>query len=116
MIRIRQIKVPVILDNQEYLLNKIRKILLNNKFGEVKIKKKSIDARNKGIFYIYEVVVAIENEEEIVKKINSKDIFIEEEKDYEMPLMGNIKLNNNIIIVGSGPAGLFCAYFLALRG
>ena len=57
MIRIRQIKIPIELDSYDYLTKKIQKLLFKAKIEEIIIKKKSIDARSKDIFYIYEVNV-----------------------------------------------------------
>ena len=46
MIRIREIKINILNDNETYLLNKIKKIL-NCEIKTFKINKKSLDARNK---------------------------------------------------------------------
>ncbi len=116
MIRIRQIKIPVKLDNEEYLINKVKKILNVKEIKDIIIKKKSIDARLKEIFYIYEVNVLVDNELEIVSILNNKDIFIANNDEYVMPIMGKEKIDGNIVIVGAGPAGLFSAYLLALMG
>ena len=37
-------------------------------------------------------------------------------KRYNFNKFGNTKLENRIVIVGSGPAGLLCAYMLATNG
>lgn len=108
MYLIRQIKIDALDDSYEILLRKISTIIKTNNFKFIKIKKKSIDARNKNqIFYVYEVVIETSNNikenNNIIKYVN--DI-------YEFP-KGNPK---DVVIVGSGPCGLFAAYILTLNG
>ena len=120
MIRIRQIKIPVSNDNKENLIKKVSQKIncLPNDISNIKISKKSLDARNKpNLFYIYEVDIEINNEDKILKRNKNKnDILKTPDETYKYPNKGNIKLNNNPIIVGSGPAGLFSAYLLAEQG
>ena len=120
MIRIRQIKLSVEKDNIQELRKKIcKKInILSNDIINIKISKKSLDARNKpNIYYIYEVDIDINNEDKILKKnISNNDILKTPDETYKYPTLGNIKLNNKPIIVGSGPAGLFTAYLLSELG
>ena len=120
MIRIRQIKIPIEKDNLNHLKKKAS-IILNCPETDIKtisISKKSLDARKKpNIFYIYEVDVDVKNEEHLLKKHQlNKDIFLTPEEKYIYPKIGNKKLKHRPIIVGSGPAGLFCAYLLAELG
>ena len=65
MIRVRQLKLPVEHDNIEELKNKIcKKLTCHQKdILDIKITKKSIDARNKpNIYFIYEVDINIKKE------------------------------------------------------
>ncbi len=117
MIRIRQLKIPVLEDNSETLLFKIsRKLKVSSSnILNYQIIKKSIDARDKGnIVFVYEVDVLVSSEENVLKKCRSKDVFKSVTVVYSFPKIQNI--DKKIIIVGSGPAGLFCAYFLAEAG
>lgn len=120
MIRIRQIKISVEKDNTSNLRKKICQKLncLDKDLLNIKISKKSLDARNKpNLFYIYEVDVIINKEEKILKRnINNNDILETPDETYHIPKLGNIKLNDRPIIIGSGPAGLFSAYLLAEQG
>ena len=113
MIRVRQVKMHIDSNN---LLNKIASKLnvKENNIKNYKIIKESIDARDKNnLFYIYEVDVELSDESKI--KLNN-DILKVEEKEYKINIDGTSKLNNRPIIVGSGPAGLFCAYYLSKLG
>jgi len=120
MIRIRQIKVPIDKDNDNQLKNKIsKKINCQPKdILNIKISKKSLDARNKPeLYYIYEVDIETSNEDFLLKKNkNNTDILTTPDEEYKIPEKGNIKLKEPPIIVGSGPAGLFCAYLLSELG
>ena len=119
MIRIRQVKIPIRNDNNEFIIKKISNILKINKddITSFNIVKKSIDARDKNnILYAYEFDVEVVLEDKIINKNNSKDIFITPDEEYIYPVPGKEKLTNNITIVGSGPSGLFCAYLLAEMG
>jgi len=120
MIRVRQVKVNVLVDNKESLYKVISKKLKVNvsDIKGYKIIKKSIDARYKpDLFYIYEVDIDLVCENEILKRNkNNIDVMITPKEEYIMPSKGNIVLNNRPVVVGSGPAGLFCGYLLALCG
>ena len=119
MIKIRQVKIPIINDKEEVHINKITKLLniSKDKIINYKINKRSIDARDKkNILYVYEFIVKCFEEEKILNKISSSDIFLYEERKYQIPPKGNKKLKNRPIIIGSGPAGLFAAYLLSENG
>lgn len=117
MIKVRQIKINV--QSNQNVKEKICKILRIdvNDIISYKIVKRSIDARNKpDIYYIYEVVVECKNENRILKRFKSDNIFKYEEVKYNFVKSGNKVLNNDVVIVGSGPCGLFCSYILCENG
>ena len=117
MIRVRQIKVA--LGEEENLKREVAKKLRvkEESIKNLIIQKKSLDARRKSdIHYVYEVDVCVSMEEKILKKVSSKDIFLAPVEEYKTPVSGHQKLLSRPVIVGSGPAGLFCAYMLAEQG
>src|SRR5699024_6733467 len=66
--------------------------------------------------YVYEVDVKVKEEGRILKKVFSKDIFLTPKEEYQYPDSGSVSLSSRPVIVGTGPAGLFCAYMLAKAG
>ena len=118
MIRVRQVKVNILNDNKDNLIKAVAK-KINVKVNDIKecvIVKRSLDARYKpDLFNIYEVDISLDNEENILNK-NNNDVIVTPNEEYVMPIRGNVVLNKRPIVVGSGPAGLFCAYLLALMG
>lgn len=119
MIRLRQLNINVLEDSKQNLLNRCAK-KLKIKVSEIKdviIKKKSIDARKKpDILFSYEVDVSVNDEMKVLSKISSNDIFFVSEHDYNFNVLGIMPIQKRPVIVGSGPAGLFCGYMLALGG
>ena len=118
MIRIGQLKLQP--DHTEKdLLQKISKSLRVSEQDILKytIQKQSIDARKKpDLKYIYTVDVQVKKESTVLKKIKDKNISIANEVTYSFPGPGNQSMKNRPVIIGSGPAGLFCAYMLAKHG
>lgn len=117
MIRINQIKVNALYNTKDNIINSICKKLKIKKenIKKINIYKQSLDARDKNnIMFVYEVDAIVDNEKDILKK--HKDVFLSPDTTYQFQKSGNIKLTHNPVIIGSGPAGLFCAYFLALNG
>ncbi len=112
MLRITNIKMNIN-HTEDELYSKIAKVLKTNKknIKKLTLMKKSIDARKKSeIFFTYTVNVVVDNEE---KYINNKNIIKVVEEKYTVD---KIKSNDRPIVVGSGPAGLFCGLILAKSG
>lgn len=123
MLRIKDIKVPVSIEDQDMF---IKEYLFNNYFCkdasfrdiEYKIIKKSIDARkntsNSGVCYVYEIEANVPNESKFLKLHN---VYIANNIAYNAPSLKNANtIKKNPIIIGFGPAGLFCSYILAKVG
>lgn len=85
----------------------------------LKIIRQSIDARKKPLInYSYSVDVTVKEEEKILRRFKGKEnqVCRSQQQAYRFPKPGKSILKNPIVIVGTGPAGLFCGYFLALHG
>lgn len=87
---------------------------------EYEILRQSIDARKKPeLFYVYTVDVTVKHPEKWIKKIRNKKVSLVEKKEYHFPcrtISGDSCGAYPPVIVGSGPAGLFCALMLARCG
>lgn len=119
MIRIRQIKLNIENQDNESLKKKVSDKLniYKSQIKSIKIVKKSLDARYKNnIKYVYELDIEVDNEEKILSNNKSKDIFKTPNEKYVFKITGTKKLEKRPIIIGAGPAGLFCAYILAENG
>lgn len=123
MIRINQLKGSVDADGAQ-LQKKAAGLLKVNStdIASFRIVKQSIDARKKpDILISYVVEVELKGadrvkEEKLVKKLKNSNITVSTRKDYVFPPPGEKKLSTRPVIVGMGPAGLFCGYFLAKHG
>lgn len=116
MIEIRGIKVPVN-TNTRRLEQQIMKKLRLKTVPEYKILKCSIDARRKpDIFYIYNIGVYMQDETKVVHAINDNKIMLTNEVQYIFPPCGQKEMVHHPLVIGSGPAGLFCALLLAKQG
>lgn len=118
MIRLSQITMPVG-HTMDALKQKCFK-LLNISPAEVKcftIVKQSIDARKKpDIFYSYVIDISCDKEERLLKRSRCKQAELVKVEDYRFPKAGTEPLKAPIVIIGMGPAGLFCGYMLARYG
>lgn len=89
---------------------------------KISIVKQSIDARKKPmIFYSYTVDVLLKKElekreEKILRFNKGNQISKASDVPYVFPKSGSIQMKNRPVIVGMGPAGLFCGYMLAKYG
>lgn len=118
MIQISQLKLPCTHTQQE-LREKIERTLRirPEELIEYSIEKQSIDARKKPqIFYVYTIHASVLQEKKVFKKVHSKNITIVEKKVYQFPFHAESTPADRPVIIGSGPAGLFCAYMLAEHG
>ncbi len=82
--------------------------------------KKSVDARDRNqIFFIYSVIFEVCVDEKNYEKVLhfcSKDGFGFMRDDNIEFTHGTEKFTSRPIVAGFGPAGMFCAYFLAMYG
>lgn len=118
MIRINQLKLPIT-HTPEDLKKKTAKTLRisESQIKELNIIRQSLDARHKNdLLFVYTIDAAVNQENKIIKKVNNNNIMLINPKEYQFPKPGDKKLNNRPVIIGFGPAGLFCGYMLARAG
>ena len=118
MIRIGQLKLKPNHTEKDLIQKLARSLHISEKdIVSYQIKKQSIDARKKpDITYVYTIDVVVQNEAQVFKRQKDKNISIANEKPYVFQRSGEITMNQRTVIIGSGPAGLFCAYMLAQHG
>ncbi len=102
-------------DNEETAIRQALKKagLTQNQLIRAKIIKKSIDARRKdSIQILWSVGLVVDG-----YHLHRKNVeVLDKEPHYSYPVTGEKKMKYPPIIVGSGPAGLFCGYLLAING
>lgn len=118
MIRINQIKLPIEHTDAQLRKKVCKALRISEKqILELSVAKRSIDARKKPeLQYIYSVDVTVENEASVLKKVANNNIMSTKPKKYVLPLLNRQHITVPPVIVGAGPAGLFCAYAFVQRG
>ena len=123
MIRIRQLRIPCGAGRDETmsrLEKKVRRILRlgPGQHPDIAIEKHSVDARRKPELYdVYTVLVSgLADEARILKKIDDPCVSACEDAVYAFRMTGDAPLRHRPVIVGAGPAGLFCGLLLAEHG
>ncbi|MDE7273782.1 MAG: FAD-dependent oxidoreductase, partial [Lachnospiraceae bacterium] len=135
MITINQIKTEIrfndskqrlelkdMLDSEDVLRKKAARILgvAMADVSEIIIQKHSIDARKKPqLFHVYTLGVTLKNkglEEKTVKRCRNNNVLRNTQNPYRYPASGQKELTQRPVIIGMGPAGLFCGYMLAKHG
>lgn len=80
----------------------------------IKIVKQSVDARKKpGIRFVYSVSCEVNDN---IHMPVSADIRIQEERKDEVLIPGDRQISGRPLIIGTGPAGIFCGLLLAQNG
>ena len=78
--------------------------------------KKSLDIRDKtNPNYVYQLVLELNDSERNNKNLKNKNVILDTKYTDEIEVK-KVKSMTRPIIVGFGPAGMFCAYILALAG
>lgn len=118
MIRIRQMKLNIT-HTEADLRKKICHVLhiREDALLSYVIRRQSLDARKKPeLSYIYTVDATVSNEKHVLKKCRDRNVSKAEWKRYRYPAAGTWSLLHRPIVIGCGPAGMFCAYMLAELG
>ena len=118
MIRIRDIAFPPEHDHNQLLFEAARLLKISgSKIRRLTIVRRSIDARKKpDIKVIYTVDVAVDgSENKILKQSGCKRAAIVTGSYYKAPKT-SLRPEKRPVVVGFGPAGMFCALVLAMAG
>lgn len=117
MILISDLKISID-DSMDILEHKIRKKLnLKDQYMSFRVLRESIDARKKGkINFVYQVLVKVDREDRVIKGVKDPNIKLYEKQERKKLIKGIEKRDGRVVVVGSGPAGLFCSYILAENG
>lgn len=118
MIRIREIALPPEHNPAQLGFEAARLLkVANSKVRQIKIVRRSIDARKKpDVKVVYTIDVAVDgNENKILKQSGCKRAAIAPVSYYKMPKVA-AKPKKRPVVVGFGPAGMFAALVLAKAG
>ena len=115
MIKVNNVKIPYKTAESkygEYIAKKLK--IPYGKIMNYTLIRRSLDARKSDdINYVCSFIVNTQNESIIAKKITDAQLY--DQKPYEFPY-AKIYSEKSPVIIGSGPAGLFCALMLARAG
>lgn len=120
MLRVNQITIKT--DHSPEQLKRKAAEALHVPVGDIlslSIRRRSVDARKKPeIFYSYALDVLVRNEAKVLHRFQGKEnrVCRVDESRYAFPDPGKKPLKDPVVIVGMGPAGLFCGYALASHG
>ncbi len=116
MLRIQQLKLPVTHTERE-LTERILKTL-RLRPGDLlryEIVRKSLDARKGDLRCVYVIDAEVRRESAVLRSCRGSAEKAERVR-YRFPASGAQRLNYRPVIVGTGPAGLFCGLMLARAG
>lgn len=118
MIRINQVKLAADGKDCRRKLYKKAADILHVKESEIqslKVVRRSIDARKKPeIYYSYVIDVEVASQEKVCKRAKNNQVSIVNPVEYHFPKGTPVQFSP--VVIGTGPAGLFCGYFLAKAG
>ena len=117
MIRVGSLSLPIT-HGEEDIQERLSQLLRCPK-EEIRyqIRKRSLDAREKeNKLFVYTLDVTVPREQKVMKGIRARNIELYTPVPYRFPQGGEERLPARPVIVGSGPAGLFCGWYLAHAG
>lgn len=118
-LKVTNIRLPVETPEQE-LANHIAQNLgiEAEEIQSYRIIRKSLDARSRrDLRFVYSAEVSVPDESGILKNLREESsVQAFSAAPFIDPVCGNRRLEEQPVIVGSGPAGLLAGYFLSLKG
>lgn len=124
MIKVNQIKLPFQHSDDDLRQAIVKKLRIPpDDLIKFSILKRSLDARQSKksghageILYQYAVAAKIKNEKNYLKKHHHPDLAVYAPHPYQFPYQASSVPSQPPVIIGSGPAGLFCGLMLARQG
>ncbi len=120
MIIVNQIKFKKEVDTNLVFNKAIEALCLKQEdVSKIKIQKRAIDARKRtNLLIVYSVAVWLkkpEVEQKLVQELADGNIIYKKDDNFSLDFLTK-SLDKKPVIVGFGPAGMFCALILALKG
>ncbi len=114
-ISVNNIKLPIEHKDHELIRQTAKMLHLPvSDITDIEIRKRSIDARKKdNIRYVYTVDCDVKDSEKIFRRIKEGSVRQCSDDVYKIP---ERNYNGRPVIIGAGPAGLFCAYICVEAG
>ena len=117
MIRISQLKLPVDHGPEDLKRQAAKELKVpEERIQSLSVSRRSVDARKKPVVYVYTVDVELSEEKKLMRRLHNRNASLIQPKRYRFPEPGTEPLEHRPVIVGTGPAGLFCGLMLARAG
>ncbi|MDY6021023.1 MAG: FAD-dependent oxidoreductase [Oscillospiraceae bacterium] len=115
MLRIDSLKLPIGADDAALRRAAARTLRIGaDKIGELRLLRRSIDARE-GVTLVCSAAVSVPDETAVLRRCRGKSVSRYEPERYRLPGRAEAPALRPVVI-GAGPAGLFCALVLARCG
>ena len=116
MLRIAEIPMPLDFTEKELRRQTARRLKVpESALGEVRLYRKSVDARKKNdVHFTCTVEAQVDGEKKVLSRLRDSKIQLAQPYEYRLP--SSEPLSQRPVIAGFGPAGLFAALILAQAG